>query len=542
MCDHHQNSHRHGFKLEHGEAHTRDHQKWSRRSFLASLGLASLGSTMMLGGMPVQAFSNSSLLQRLGQLPTRRVLVLIQLNGGNDGLNTVVPVEDSVYYNIRPTIAIPKQESILLDDMTGLHPAMASVMDLWNNDAMSVVQSVGYADSSRSHFRGTDIWASGADSDENLNSGWMGRFLTESNPDFLANPTDYPLGVRIGGTNLLFQSDFGNVGMTFGGNSQFEAFVEQGGFYSEDDLPDNAYGNALAYARKVTNASFRYVEAVQNAANAAENMGAYPQSSLGRGLSNIAKLIRGQLQTRIYLVSRGGFDTHSMQGGVEGGHADNLRDVADSVTAFYADLAADGLDQEVLTMTFSEFGRTMGENGSQGTDHGSSAPLFLFGPGVSSGIYGDAPDLVNLEGGEPIFSTDYRTVYSTVLRNWFGLEEAISAEILGDNYQAFDFIDRMATDVERFDQQIARSFKLNQNYPNPFNPNTIISFSLPQSAPVRLRVFDVNGRLIQTLVDRNLSSGNHEVIFNGSGLNSGMYFYTLETPNGSKTGKMTLIK
>lgn len=542
MCkgNHH---HRHGSKLEHGDAHEHDHQSWSRRSFLASLGMASLGTTMMLGGMPVQAFSNSSILRRLAEMPTNRSLVLIQLNGGNDGLNTIIPVEDSIYYNQRPTIAIQKQDALLLDDLTGLHPAMGSLMPFWDSDAMAVVQNVGYADHSRSHFRGTDIWASASDGDENLNSGWLGRYLTNSNPDFLANPTEYPLGVRIGGTNLLFQSDFGNLGMTFGGSSQFDAFISQGGFYDENDVPQNAYGNALGFSRRVTNASFRYVESVQNAANNSSNLVEYPNSSLGRGLANIARLIRGGLQTRIYLTSRGGFDTHSGQGGVAGGHANNLRDVADSVAAFYADLNSDGLDNDVLTMTFSEFGRTLRENGSQGTDHGSSAPLFLFGPSVKKGLFGNAPDLSNVDNsGDPVFSTDYRSVYDSVLHSWFGLEDSDTSNILGGNYPEFDMIDQLATNIDEPDSQTPRSFSLNQNYPNPFNPTTIISFSLPRASQVNLQVFDMSGRLVQTLIDATVQSGNHEIIFSATGLPSGVYLYRLQTAFGTQSQKMTLIK
>lgn len=542
MCKNHHH-HRHGSKIEHGEAHEHDHKNWSRRSFLASLGMASLGATMMLKGVPVQAFSNSSILQRLGALSTNRALVLIQLNGGNDGLNTIIPVEDSVYYNQRPTIAISKQESLLLDDLTGLHPAMSSLMPFWDSDAMAVVQNVGYSDHSRSHFRGTDIWASGSDIDENLNSGWIGRYLTSTNPEFLANPTEYPLGVRIGGTNLLFQSDFGNLGMTFGGSSQFDAFINQGGFYDENNVPANAYGNALGFSRRVANASFRYVESVQNAANNSNNLVEYPNSSLGRGLANIARLIRGGLQTRIYLTSRGGFDTHSGQGGAEGGHANNLRDVADSVAAFYADLNSDGLDTDVLTMTFSEFGRTLRENGSQGTDHGSSAPVFLFGPSVKKGLFGEAPDLVNVDNsGDPVFSTDYRSVYDSVLSSWFGLDDSAASDILGDSYPEFDIVDQVAVSNEDPNPGIPKSFSLNQNYPNPFNPTTVISFTLPGASQVRLQVFDVNGKLIQTLVDGNVPSGNHEILFSATGLPSGVYLYRMDTQFGTQTQKMTLIK
>ncbi|MEO1022505.1 MAG: DUF1501 domain-containing protein [Bacteroidota bacterium] len=546
MCNHQSNK-RHGASLEHGHAHSKDHEFWSRRSFLASIGMASAGATMMLGSTPIQAFSNSKILRRLGALETNRALVLIQLNGGNDGLNTVVPFEDDVYNSLRPTIRISKNQiqtadSILFNDFFGLHPAMNALTPMWGTGDMAVVHNVGYEESSRSHFRGTDIWATASDEDVNLNTGWIGRFLTEENPDFLATPTEYPLGVRIGGTSLLFQSDFGNLGMTFGGSSQFDAFLEQGGFYDEDNLPANSFGEALKQVRKVTNASFRYVEAVQNAANGVGNLVEYPNSGLARSLSSVARLIRGQLRTRIYLVSIGGFDTHSNQGGEEGNHANLLRNISEAVTSFYEDLGTDDLAEEVLTMTFSEFGRTLNENGSNGTDHGSAAPLFLFGPSVNGGVFGPEPDLTQLDrSGDPLYSTDYRKVYNTVLQRWFGLESNQSNDVLGAEFGDFDFVQSVPVSNEPSTSLPGR-IQLRQNYPNPFNPTTIIGFSLPRTGQVRLRVYNSNGQLVQTLLNGTVQAGAHEVMFNASGLPSGVYIYKIETPQGSQSQKMTLIK
>lgn len=546
MCDHHNhkktnlNHNRHGSSLEHGQAHEHDHQNWTRRSFLSTLGIGALGSGFMLGGLSVNAMARTKFLNRLIAANNDRVLILIQLGGGNDGLNTIVPVENDVYYQKRPTIAISKEESILLSDDIGMHPAMASLQPLWGSGNMSVIHNVGYQNPNRSHARSTDIWTSGSDENVNLGTGWAGRFLVEDNPDFIANPPEFPLGVRIGGSANLFQSEFGNLGVTFGGASQFAQFLEQGGFYSEENVPANEFGRSLSFARKIANSSFKYLEAIQNAADLSSNLGEYPNSGLARSLSVVARLIRGGLQTKVFLVSKGGFDTHNNQGSTAGGHANLLADIANSVNAFYADLQQDGQQDRALTMTFSEFGRTLDENSSQGTDHGSSAPVMVFGP-VNGGLYGDHANLTDLDNsGDPVFSIDYRSIYTSILNNWFGLEVSETETVLQGEFQDLGFIEPLPVSTEPNGKP--QKFTLHQNYPNPFNPTTNISFVLPASGAVSVKVYDVKGRHLQTLADRPMPAGEHTLTFDASSLPSGVYLYKIETQSGSLTKKMTLIK
>jgi len=245
------------------------------------------------------------------------------------------------------------------------------------------------------------------------------------------------------------------------------------------------------------------------------------------------------LQTKVFLVSKGGFDTHNNQGSTEGGHANLLRDVADSVQAFYSDLESDELNDRALTMTFSEFGRTLDENSSNGTDHGSSAPVMVFGP-VNGGIYGEHANLTDLDNsGDPVYGLDYRSIYSSILGSWFGLENESKEGVLEGEFEDLGFVN-VATSNEQTQQPLA--FKLHQNYPNPFNPSTNISFVLPTSGRVRLQVFDIQGRLIQTLADKMVNAGEHTVVFDASSLSSGMYMYRLETPYGVSSKTMSLIK
>ncbi len=530
---------RHGACLHHGHAHERDHARWSRRDFLSRMGLAAAGTVLTVGNHTVSAFGQSPLLGALRNTATDRILVLIQMNGGNDGLNMVVPVENDVYYNSRPTIAIPKSVSILLDNETGIHPAMTDLEPLWADGRMAVVHNVGYENQTRSHFEGTVNWSTARDQGAPESTGWLARYLMNENPDFFSNPLDYPLAVRVGGPATLFQSTSGNLAVTFSDAADLQRFVDQGGFYDTDNVPATLYGEELAFIRSVTNASFRYVESVQNATSAGTNLAEYPGGSLSSSLAVVARMLRGGLPTNLYTVTRGGFDTHSSQGGAQGSHASLLGDIASSVAAFLADLAQDGLDRRVVVMTFSEFGRTLRENGSGGTDHGAGAPMMLFGPGLAGGLYGTQSDLVDLYGGDPRFTTDYRSVYATLMQDWLGLEGASVDQVLGGSFDRMSFVENRAS-VGIETEDLPTGFRLHQNYPNPFNPSTNIEFDLPETAHVRLTVYDSRGRRVKTLVDRSLAPGRHSARFDAGRLPSGAYPYRL-TINGRAVHRTMIL-
>ncbi len=548
MHDHHpsctHSHHRVGSRLEDGAAHADDHARWSRRDFLARMGLASVGMGFAVSGVPVHAYSHAPLLEALGALETNRVLVILQQSGGNDGLNMVVPVSNDIYYRARPTIAIQKQEAFLFDDNTGLHPAMqAGLEPLWGEGRMAVIHNVGYENSTRSHFEGTVNWVTARDQGGTDGTGWTGRFLEDT---FLNGPPlEHPLAVRVGGASAsLFLSNAGNLGVTFADAQQFEQFVALGGYYDVDNVPQTVYGEALSFVRSVTNASFRYVESVQNAVSDTQNLyDAYPNSSLSNSLGVVARMIRGQLGARVYAVSIGGFDTHSNQGGAEGQHANRLAELANAVHAFYEDLKADGLDEHVLTMTFSEFGRTLDENGSNGTDHGAGAPMLLFGTGLNGGLYGTASPLTDdaLYGGDPRFTTDYRAVYYTLLQDWFGLPDEQIASVLGRPYDNLGFVDpSVGVGLEAPDPTAA--FHLAPNYPNPFKQATTIQYALRQAGHVQLRIYDVQGRLVSTLIDEVQPRGAHTLFFTAGALPSGTYLYRLDTAGQTQTRQMTLVK
>ena len=382
---------RRGTTLQEGAAHTCDHAQWSRREFIARLGLAGLGGGLVLQGTPVQALASAAQLGGLAGQESERVLVLLQLVGGNDGLNTIVPYRDDEYYRLRGNLAIAADEVLPLDDRCGVHPALAPLRPLWEQGQMAVVHNVGYPEPQLSHFRSKDIWDTASESDQYLDTGWGGRYLDglPAEPD-----NSSPLAVQIGsGSSLLFQGEETQLGMSLSSPEAFERLAEEGTFFALDGLPDNPVGREIGFVRRVANDSFTYAEAIQEAASRGANQVDYADNApFTRGLGVVARLIKGGLGSRIYLVQLGGFDTHSNQ---VRQHANLLRQLAAGVRDFSADLAAGGRAEEVMMMTFSEFGRRVQANASGGTDHGTAAPAMLFGAGLRGGLEGAPPELRN---------------------------------------------------------------------------------------------------------------------------------------------------
>ena len=539
---------RHGSRLQDGAAHSRDHQLWSRRDFLTHTGLGLAGATVMMHGSPVTAFGHAPLLHSLSKDNIDRTLILIQLNGGNDALNMVVPYEIDEYYRLRPTISIPKNSVIQLENDHGLHPAMGSLSNVWNDGNLAAILNTGYDDSTRSHFAGTVNWATGSGEvigggETNFTSGIWGRYAADV-INKLDAPLAHPMAVRIGGPVSLFQSSMGNLGVSLGDSEFIEEIARRGLFDATDNrLDPHEYGVPVKYVRSVANAALSYVNSIQEAASRGTNLaGNYP-NGLGNNMAAAARLIRGGLGARVISVSIGGFDTHSNQGQTEGRHAGLLQTIADSVSAFLTDMSVDGLDEKVMLMTFSEFGRTLGENGSNGTDHGKGGSLMVFGTGLKRGVYGQQSDLVSQidRGGDPLASMDHRSVSATILQDFFGLPSDEVDSLMGASFPRLDLIENKVQ-VSNEVYGVPESFQLEQNYPNPFNPSTTISYTMTHAGPVSLKVYDLNGRLVETLIDGHQAAGPHSVNFDAQNLPSGTYVYRLTTGQGTQTRKMILVK
>jgi uncharacterized protein (DUF1501 family) len=370
-----------------------------------------------------------------------RILVVVQLAGGNDGLNTVIPFGDRVYYKARPGIAVPEKEVLRLTKDSpkgiGLHPRMTPFRELHDEGLLTIVQGVGYPNPNRSHFKSMDIWHTGETS--GTGDGWLGRYFDNQCAGAPGTPPcSGHDGVAIGRSAPLAMQGRNFKPISFETPDLFRWTGED-----EGDVEAKAYADLMrtpAPPDTVSPESFLTRTAL-DAQIASERIRAavarrpsveYPRNRLAQQLAMVASMIRAGLETRVYYVTLGGFDTHAGQGGPTGTHANLLDQFASSVRAFQRDLAEAGIADRVLTMSFSEFGRRVGQNGSGGTDHGTAAPMFLVGPMVRPGVLGDMPSLTDLDSGDLRFNVDFRCVYAGILEQWL---EADAAKVLGERFK-----------------------------------------------------------------------------------------------------------
>lgn len=418
--------------------HDKEHSIWSRRSFLKSLGLVG-GASFLAGRIPVTAFAASPLSMGLSDAGDDRILVMIRLQGGNDGLNTIIPLHDfSQYRSLRPGIHIPENAALPFAEGLGLHPSLAPLLGMWQSGAMKLLNNVGYPEQNLSHFRSSDIWASASDAQVEWNTGWLGRFFDDTYPGFLLNPPDIPPAIQIGGSgDLVFHGEENvNYAISVPSPEQLEYIATTGGLHDPGDVPDCLFGEQLSYIRTITNNTFKYAEAISGAYEGGINTVDY-NGPLGRQLSIIARLIKGGLGTRMYVVTLNGFDTHA---GQLNQHANLLQMLAHNVKSFYDDLQVGDWDDRVLSFTFSEFGRRPAQNASQGTDHGAAAPMFLWGKALDGQkVLGGLPNLHQLDtNGNLRYELDFRRVYASVMEKWLCVDSGLVDIVMGQSHDRID--------------------------------------------------------------------------------------------------------
>ena len=514
-----------------------------RRDFIKTLAVSGAGAALTLNSIPIKALGFNSVLSKICSpfVDTDKVLVVIQLLGGNDGLNTIIPYQDSMYYTRRPNLGIPSGQVLSLPNTTmGLHPAMSDLKNLFVDNKIAIVQNVGYPNPNFSHFRATDIWHTASNSNQYFTTGWLGRYLKEEYPNYPNTLPPDPMAIQIGvSASLSLMSQAGDMALTFQDPNQFYQLV-QGTNYNGYEKVKTLAGPELDFARRVAADSLQYATRVRDASLNGQNMATYPfNNSLADQLKIVARLIDGGLQTRLYVVTISGFDTHTQQLNT---HNTLLSRVNGAINAFYTDLNLNGISNRVVGMTLSEFGRRVTENGSVGSDHGTAAPMMLFGDLVNGSMYGNNPDLVNLNGGNLIYQYDYRQVYASVLKQLFAATDQELLNVLVNQYQTLPLI---VPQKSNGSQPKHETFSLSQNYPNPFNPSTEITYTLKAESNVTIKIFDASGKEVQTLVNERKQSGIHKVIFDVTGkkhLASGVYFYKLVTDGYSDVKKMILVK
>lgn len=406
-----------------------------RRDFLKKSALTTAGT------MLIPHFLKAYELNQLGVAPsTGKTLVIVQLSGGNDGLNTVVPYRNDIYYRERPTLAIPRDKVLTINDEIGFNPALEPLKALYDDGLVTVVNNVGYPNPDRSHFRSMDIWQTASDSDKYLNTGWIGRYLdascsgTDACQPHRAIEVDDTLslslkGAHVNGLAMLNPQKLYN--QTRSGLVGGLAKVDH------DDEHNNVAYLYKTLAETVSSSAYVYDKSAQSGSPVSRTHGTYPTNELGNRLKTVSELIQSDVSTRVYYISLSGFDTHINQPGQQ---ERLLRQYAEAVRAFMGDMKATNRQNDVLLMTFSEFGRRVKQNASNGTDHGTANNVFLIGGGLNgatSKVFNEAPNLSNLDEGDLKYTVDFRTIYATLLRDWLRADDVA---ILGRKFDTLGFV------------------------------------------------------------------------------------------------------
>jgi uncharacterized protein (DUF1501 family) len=389
--------------------------------------LGSLATASLLMPEFLKAFEKGTLVP-----PGNKVTVIIQLSGGNDGLNTVIPYRNDLYYSNRPKLGIQRSSSLALTDEAGLHPSLTAFKELYDEGSMGIFNNVGYPNPDKSHFRSMDIWQTASNSNEYWNTGWVGRYLDAQcrgcDKPTQALEIDDVLSLALKGENIkgLALEDPRRLYNT-SQEKYFKELLAQHQKAAHEQPVEYLY---KTMAETISSADYIFKQSKQRPSSET-----YPNTDLGKGLKTIASLIFSEINTKVYYISLGSFDTHINQ---EAQQKRLFTELNEAVKAFVKDLKTNNRFNDVLLFTFSEFGRRVAQNASGGTDHGKANNMFFIGGGLKKkGMYNSLPDLTNLDDGDLKYQLDFRQVYATVLNNWLGAD---ANQILKQSMNSLDFI------------------------------------------------------------------------------------------------------
>lgn len=523
-----------------------------------------MGLPFLVKGIPFRAFGHSPMMRAIqASSNCERILVIVQMGGGNDGLNTVLPIDQySSLTSVRGSLLVPDTAGLKFEiggvdqyTNTRLHPALSGFKNMFSDQKLAVIQSIGYTNQSYSHFRSTDIWMTASDPDQFDQTGWQGRYADRHD---CAIATDHPAAITMGGISpLLFDGAQGDVGIAVRDPNA----ITYGNQNTGGTLPNNFYGHEVQYIRNVIAQTDQYSSAIQAAYTAGSNAVAYPNTSFASQLKTVAKLIHGGMETKVYLVSIGSFDLHNGEydpaDPTKGGQANLLKILGDGIAAFQNDLSQlsdlnGSLEERVVGMTFSEFGRTVKTNSTNGTDHGTAAPMFLFGKPINATVLGTNPDLYD-EVNSAVKSDvelqfDFRSVYATLLTQWFGVplsdlstllfNKTLNASPTTGSYDPtkiyYDLPILDSSYALRSAQPEEAKFDVGEAYPNPAHSISRIPFE-SEGGRVRVVLMDVAGRELSTVTDQAYPAGAHELQNDVSSLSQGVYFYKISEGKKEKT-------
>ena len=513
---------------------------FSRRGFMKLSSMATLPLT--LGGFPLATHSRPRM---LFDTENDKILVLVQLQGGNDGLSTLFHADQ--YANlasVRNNILVPESSIINFTGDYGFHPVLTGFQDVWDNGNFGIVQNVGYPNQNRSHFRSSDIWHTASDADEYLSTGWIGRFYDieySSYPNGFPNGANpHPFALTMG--NIISETCQGtNANYSLALADPFNpgsVLVGAGG-----NIPANCYGDALSFVNDTAEQTNAYSTVISTAAGAGNNLSpkwANLETELAEKLKHVSRLISGGLQTKVYIVQIGGFDTHDNQvvdGAPETGiHAELLQELSDAICAFQDDVELLGVDDRVVGMTYSEFGRRIRSNAALGTDHGTAAPLFLFGSCIQNQILGDHPEIdtsVGIEDGVAM-QFDFRNVYGTMLTHWLGADENEVQSNIYPDFEALPLFKPSCALVTETPEQEEFEVSL---YPNPTADVATLEFT-GNDERTKIRLFDTIGSVVREIANRPFPMVEQKLSIDLSDLSSGIYFLHVETKGSNFTKKL----
>jgi uncharacterized protein (DUF1501 family) len=398
----------------------------TRREFLKMTGLVTFAATVPQFLVELARASTS---RPIPGFRDDKVLVVVHLAGGNDGLNTVVPYVDDAYYRARPTLGIKKENLLKIDDKTGFHASLAPLKALYDKGLVTVVEGVGYPNPNRSHFRSTEIWYTASDSDVFRTTGWIGNYLDQA----AASGVQPVAALAVSGERP--QAFFGKrgLGVAVANPQRFGWQKGPGGatldrFKALNNPSSTSSDSVLEYIRHVATDAVVSADIIAEVAKRGGSEAKYSADAFSGNMRTVAQLIGGDLPTRIFFLSFSGFDTHANQAPTQ---ARLLEQFASGISAFWQDMEVQGNASRVLVLVFSEFGRRVAENASGGTDHGTAEPVFLIGKGLRGGFAGKRPSLTDLDAGDLKFTTDFRSVYATILETWLGTD---SKKIMGRSF------------------------------------------------------------------------------------------------------------
>ena len=515
-----------------------------RRDFVRSLALVSAGTPVLLNDMKVQSIGKK--LFSIAKSNEDRILVIIRMNGGNDGLNTVIPRDQ--YSNLtiqRSNVLIPENDVLELTTEVGLHPKMTGMKAMYDSGSLGIIQNVGYPEQNRSHFRSMDIWSSGL-IDSQADTGWLGRFLDGEYPGY---PSGYPstqcpdpfaisLGYDVSATCQGIMANFCHAV-----EDPFDVYNLSSGGATNDGT---YYGDHMEYLTTLINQANAFGAQVNTAATngTASLASLYDLTNpLAQQLRYVAQMIDGGLQTNVYILNVNGFDTHNAQVSTtstqEGSHADLLERISDAVSSFQADLQQMNHHERVAGMTFSEFGRQVASNASLGTDHGDAAPMFLFGSCLNTNIMGANPVIGNTvvtQEGIPM-QYDFRDIYASILKDWFEVPTAEIQTFFEHTITYYPILGACNVGIEEEELTVEKAIV----YPNPANTNATIRF-VAQNEWVKVDIFDIQHRFVIAVYDGNLSQGEHNIPMQIDDLPAGEYIVQIKKESGLVHSKLLKVK